>query len=66
MAPSAAVAPPSDVRDVLEMLWRSGHAAYLVGGCVRDTLLERGVTDWDIATDARPERTRELFPDRTL
>ena len=62
MAPSAAVAPPSDVRDVLETLWRSGHAAYLVGGGVRDTLLERGVTDWDIATDARPERTCELFP----
>ena len=62
MAPSAAVAAPPDVRAVLEALWRSGHAAYLVGGCVRDELLERPVADWDVATDARPERTRELFP----
>lgn len=62
MARSASIAPPSDVIGVLETLWRAGHAAYLVGGGVRDELLGRPVTDWDIATDARPERTRELLP----
>jgi tRNA nucleotidyltransferase/poly(A) polymerase len=49
----------------LEALWRSGHAAYLVGGGVRDALLGRSVTDWDIATDARPERILDVFPGST-
>ena len=39
-----------------------GHQAYLVGGCVRDLLLRREPADYDVATDARPERVRELFP----
>jgi len=36
--------------------------AYFAGGCVRDRLLSREPTDYDIATDARPERVKELFP----
>src|SRR5260370_39773607 len=43
-------------------LRRSRHQAYLVGGCVRDILLDRDPTDYDISTDARPERGQELFP----
>jgi len=43
-------------------LRRSGHQAYLVGGCVRDLLLGRDPSDYDISTDARPERVQELFP----
>ena len=50
---------------VLETLWRNGHAAYLVGGGVRDALLGLPVTDWDVATDARPERILEVFPGGT-
>jgi poly(A) polymerase len=38
-----------------------GHAAYLVGGCVRDLLLGREPQDYDVATDARPERVLGLF-----
>jgi putative nucleotidyltransferase with HDIG domain len=48
---------------VLETLWQAGHAAYVVGGGVRDYLLGRRETDWDVTTDARPERIIELFPD---
>jgi tRNA nucleotidyltransferase (CCA-adding enzyme) len=48
---------------MLSGLWSGGHAAYLVGGGVRDALLGRAETDWDIATDARPERILELFPE---
>jgi tRNA nucleotidyltransferase/poly(A) polymerase len=48
---------------VLETLWQHGHAAYLVGGGVRDALLGRPVADWDVATDATPERILEIFPD---
>ncbi|MBM3748109.1 MAG: CCA tRNA nucleotidyltransferase [Acidobacteria bacterium] len=39
-----------------------GHAAYLVGGCVRDLLLGREPADYDLATDAPPERVLALFP----
>ncbi len=53
---------PADVQRILETLWSNGHAAYLVGGGVRDSLLGRTVNDWDIATDALPERTVSLFP----
>jgi tRNA nucleotidyltransferase/poly(A) polymerase len=55
------VGAPAAVIGVLNALWQSGHAAYLVGGGVRDELLGRPVTDWDVATDARPDRLLELF-----
>jgi len=44
------------------MLRRSGHQAYLVGGCVRDLVLGPQPSDYDVSTDARPERVQELFP----
>jgi putative nucleotidyltransferase with HDIG domain len=53
---------PDHVSPVLATLWASGHAAYLVGGSLRDDLLNRPATDWDVATDARPERLLALFP----
>jgi putative nucleotidyltransferase with HDIG domain len=40
----------------------SGHQAYLVGGCVRDLLLGIHPKDFDVATDAGPDRITELFP----
>ncbi len=61
--PPFAVDP--DVMDVLERLWQSGHAAYVVGGAVRDALLGLPGSDWDVATDARPERILEIFPGGT-
>ncbi len=39
----------------------AGHQAWLVGGCVRDLLLGRRPKDYDVATDARPERVAALF-----
>ncbi|MGI8928142.1 MAG: CCA tRNA nucleotidyltransferase [Candidatus Limnocylindrales bacterium] len=53
---------PADVPRILQNLWSNGHAAYLAGGGVHDSLLGRAVTDWDIATDALPEQTMSLFP----
>jgi len=52
----------AEVLAVLDRLWSAGHAGYLVGGGVRDALLGLPVTDWDIATDARPERILSVFP----
>jgi len=46
---------------ILETLWGAGHAAYVVGGSVRDVLLGRPTGDWDLATSALPEVTAGLF-----
>jgi poly(A) polymerase len=46
---------------VLYRLHNSGYSAYLVGGCVRDILLNRQPKDFDIATNALPEEVRKLF-----
>ena len=53
---------PGVVHDLLRTLWTGGHAAYVVGGSLRDSLLGRTAKDWDLATAALPERTLELFP----
>jgi putative nucleotidyltransferase with HDIG domain len=44
-------------------LWGAGHAAYVVGGSLRDVLLGRDPFDWDLATDARPEQIVTVFAD---
>ncbi len=43
-------------------LQREGHRAFLVGGCVRDLELGRKPADYDVCTDARPDRVQKLFP----
>jgi tRNA nucleotidyltransferase/poly(A) polymerase len=47
---------------ICEGLAANGHQAYLVGGCVRDLELGREPADYDVATDAAPERVESLFP----
>jgi poly(A) polymerase len=49
-------------RDICARLRVEGHAAYLVGGCVRDLLLGRAPKDFDVATSAAPDAVAELFP----
>jgi putative nucleotidyltransferase with HDIG domain len=49
-------------RAVIAKLRSAGHQAYLVGGCVRDLLLGIRPKDFDISTDARPDRIMDLFP----
>src|ERR671938_504966 len=49
-------------RAVISKLRSSGHQAWLVGGCVRDLLLAAKPKDFDVATDARPDRIMDLFP----
>jgi poly(A) polymerase len=50
-----------DAVKVLRRLTRAGYTAYLVGGGVRDLLLDRRPKDFDIATSARPNEVRNLF-----
>jgi poly(A) polymerase len=47
---------------VCRILRENGHEAYLVGGCVRDLLLHRVPSDYDVATDAKPDLVMQLFP----
>ncbi len=49
-------------RQITGRLKENGYYAYLVGGCVRDLLLGREPSDYDVATSARPEQVIELFP----
>ncbi|WP_282935603.1 CCA tRNA nucleotidyltransferase [Paenibacillus sp. RC67] len=46
---------------IIDTLLKHGYEAYMVGGCVRDKLLNRPVKDYDIATSALPERVERLF-----
>ena len=55
--------PRELANSICETLRRNGHQALLVGGCVRDLLLGREPADYDVATDAKPERVMELFPE---
>jgi tRNA nucleotidyltransferase/poly(A) polymerase len=54
--------PESLARTIISTLRQAGFQAYLVGGCVRDLLLGYRPNDFDVATDAPPQRLLELFP----
>ena len=54
---------PKEVLAVGKALHDAGFKAYLVGGCLRDLLLGREPKDWDIATDATPQKMQALFPE---
>ena len=47
---------------ICRVLAEAGHEAFLVGGCVRDLVLGRPPEDYDVATDATPDRVESLFP----
>jgi tRNA nucleotidyltransferase (CCA-adding enzyme) len=53
--------PPPYAVTALELLTRHGFEAFLVGGCVRDSLLGRTPGDWDITTNAKPEEILAVF-----
>lgn len=58
---------PSYVKQSMAALEASGYEAYIVGGCVRDLLMDNppagGPKDWDITTNALPEEIQKIFPD---
>lgn len=55
--------PRELANSICDTLRRNGNQALLVGGCVRDLLLRREPADYDVATDATPDRVMQLFPD---
>ncbi len=54
---------PQHILEIYKKFTDSGFEIYLVGGSVRDLLNGRNITDWDMTTNATPERMLELFPD---
>ena len=54
---------PKDVIYILQRLENSGYSAYVVGGCVRDALLDNAPQDWDICTSALPPQVINTFSD---
>ena len=53
---------PPDIRAIIQTLRDHGHDAKIVGGCIRDLLLEEQPKDFDVVSDADPYRIRDLFP----
>jgi len=54
---------PQPIVNIIETLRKAGFEAFVVGGCVRDLILEREPKDWDITTNAVPEKIMKLFPE---
>lgn len=52
---------PDEVNLIIDTFYKNGFEAYIVGGCVRDCILERSPNDWDITTNALPEDMVKLF-----
>ncbi len=69
LTPRVAATPmklPKQVRYCIDKLQAKGHCAYVVGGCVRDSLLGLTANDYDMCTDALPEEISEIFAKHTL
>ena len=54
---------PKEAISTMNKLKKAGFQAYAVGGCVRDSLINRETKDWDFTTDATPKHLLRLFPD---
>lgn len=52
---------PTYIDKIIRQLEKNGHEAYIVGGCVRDSLLSRNPKDWDVTTSAKPEEIKAIF-----
>lgn len=52
---------PEKANYIIETIQKAGYEAYVVGGCVRDSILGREPGDWDITTSAKPEQVKALF-----
>lgn len=52
---------PDDVKKIIQKIENAGFEAFAVGGCIRDSLLNRKPNDWDITTSAKPQEIKALF-----
>ena len=54
---------PEVIRETAKTLENKGFEAFLIGGCVRDLLIDREPKDWDLTTNATPEQIQAIFPE---
>src|SRR3989344_3545965 len=54
---------PRQVQEILNKFEKAGYEIYIVGGVIRDALLDKELYDWDLTTNAKPEEILKLFPD---
>lgn len=52
---------PKDVKDIIDTIYENGYEAFIVGGCVRDSIVGIIPNDYDITTNAKPHETIEIF-----
>lgn len=57
---------PSGANEIIHTLQDKGYEAFLVGGCVRDSILKRPIHDYDITTSATPDEMMEIFKDKRI
>ena len=57
---------PDNISRVIDMIEENGYRAYLVGGCVRDSIIGREPNDYDVASSALPEEIVRIFPHTAL
>ena len=57
---------PSGANEIIHSLQNNGYEAFLVGGCVRDSILGRIIHDYDITTSATPDEMMEVFKDKRI
>ncbi|MDD3487229.1 MAG: CCA tRNA nucleotidyltransferase [Candidatus Moranbacteria bacterium] len=54
---------PQPIINIIKKLEAAGFEAFVVGGCVRDLLMDMEPKDWDVTTNAKPEEVMKIFPD---
>jgi len=54
---------PKSIIEIIKKIEAAGFEAFVVGGCVRDLLMDIDPKDWDVTTNAKPEEITNLFPD---
>ena len=57
---------PQGAKALIKRLEEHGHEAYIVGGCVRDSLMGKCPSDWDICTSAHAEEMLDIFGDKRV
>ena len=52
---------PDDIRQIKDIFVKNGHKLFVVGGAVRDSILNKPIKDWDLATDATPDKVETMM-----
>ena len=55
---------PDDVQEIMSVIREYGATSYVVGGCVRDSIIGREPHDWDICTSASPAQVKQIFNEK--